>query len=154
MAEDYVNDPDIEAVWAIRAYESAETHFNILRSVDPQDLKLTAGHDDQIYAAFRQKFSSLRIDLINEDELKSEASKRDWRSFCELVKEWIDDYDFGTLLRLNTLGAYDSENTILVPRFQFLTIEIARNREGFNVAVREKFRNLLENTDISTETKR
>lgn len=87
--------------------------FQIICSVDPRELKLTAGYDEKIYAAFRQSFASLRIDLINEDEIKSEASKSAWRSFCELVKNWMDDFDFGTLLRLNASGAYDSDNTIL-----------------------------------------
>jgi hypothetical protein len=42
------------------------------------------------------------------------------------------DYNFGSLLRLNAAVDYSDANTAIVPRIQFLAIEIARNREGYN----------------------
>lgn len=35
-------------------------------------------------------------------------------------------------MRLNSHSDYSEDNTIVVPRAQFLAIEIARNREGLN----------------------
>lgn len=63
-----------------------------------------------------------------------------WRPFCEQFKEEVEDYSFGTLLRLDCSGEFSEENTTLVPRIQFYAIEIARNREGFNDVIREKSR--------------
>ena len=45
----------------------------------------------------------------------------------------VNDFNFATLMRLDASGDYSEANTIVVPRAQFIAIEIARNREGFNV---------------------
>jgi hypothetical protein len=50
-AEDYVNDPQLEYMWAMRAMEYAETYFDLLCSVDMTLLKLTP-FDDQIVTEF------------------------------------------------------------------------------------------------------
>lgn len=47
----------------------------------------------------------------------------------------VEDFNYGTLLRLNCSQGYTEENTIFAPRIQFFAIEIARNREGYNKAV-------------------
>lgn len=44
----------------------------------------------------------------------------------------MEDYSYGTLLRLNSQKEYTEDNSILVTRIQFLAVEIARNRQGFN----------------------
>lgn len=66
-----------------------------------------------------------------------------WRPFCEQFKDEVEEYSFGTLLRLDCTDEFSQENTTLVPRIQFYAIEIARNREGSNDVVREKFRKKL-----------
>ena len=45
----------------------------------------------------------------------------------------VEDYNFGTLLRLDCKDGYSEANTTLVPRVQFLAIEVARNRQGLNM---------------------
>jgi len=47
----------------------------------------------------------------------------------------VEDFNYGTLLRLDCSQGYTEENTIFAPRIQFFAIEIARNREGYNKAV-------------------
>lgn len=47
----------------------------MLCSVDPQGLRLTR-HDDKIYDTFRKQFPDLKLDLLSEDELKSEDGKK------------------------------------------------------------------------------
>ncbi|XP_001600968.1 protein PBDC1 [Nasonia vitripennis] len=138
-AEEFENDQTIEAMWAMKAFEHAEVYFNILCSVDPKLLKLTP-HDDQIYQTFREFFKDLKVDVINEDELKSEAGKARWRPFCEQFKDVVEDYSFGTLLRADCSKDYSQENSILTSRIQFYAIELARNREGFNDQIRQKFK--------------
>ena len=44
----------------------------------------------------------------------------------------VVDFNFATLMRLNSRQDYNEANTIVVPRAQFIAIEIARNRLGFN----------------------
>lgn len=113
--------------------------LQILCSVDPKYLRLTP-IDDLIYKAFREEFHNLDIRVINEDELKSTREKERWRPFCERFKTLVDDYSFGTLLRVNAEEDYSEENTMLITRIQFLCIEIARNKEGINDILRKKFR--------------
>ncbi|KAM6144049.1 protein PBDC1-like [Erethizon dorsatum] len=133
-AESYGNDPDIEMAWAVRAMQHAEVYYKLISSVDPQFLKLTKV-DDQIYSEFREHFEKLKIDVLDPEELKSELAKEKWRPFCLKFGGIVEDYNFGTLLRLDCSQGYTEENTIFAPRIQFFAIEIARNREGYNKAV-------------------
>ncbi|XP_073083932.1 protein PBDC1 isoform X6 [Manis javanica] len=133
-AESYGNDPDIEMAWAMRAMQHAEVYYKLISSVDPQFLKLTKV-DDQIYSEFRENFERLRVDVLDPEELKSEAAKEKWRPFCLKFDGIIEDFNYGTLLRLDCSQGYTEENTIFAPRIQFFAIEIARNREGYNKAV-------------------
>ncbi|XP_037693285.1 protein PBDC1-like [Choloepus didactylus] len=126
--------PDIEIAWAMRAMQHAEVYYKLISSVDPQFLKLTKV-DDQIYSEFRENFEKLRIDVLNPEELKSESAKQKWRPFCLKFDGIVEDFNYGTLLRLDCSQGYTEENTIFAPRIQFFAIEIARNREGYNKAV-------------------
>ncbi|GFG28177.1 hypothetical protein Cfor_07829, partial [Coptotermes formosanus] len=107
----------------------------ILCSVDPKLLKLTP-HDDYIYKTFREEFPDFRVDRLDEDALKSSEAKQKWRPFCEKFNNVVEDYSFGTLLRLDHTGEYSEQNTILVTRIQFYAIELSRNREGLNDCIR------------------
>lgn len=113
--------------------------FQILCSADPKYLRLSP-IDDLIYKAFREEFPTLDLKIINENELKSTKEKEKWRPFCERFKTLLEDYSFGTLLRSNAEEDNGEENTILVTRIQFLCIEIARNKEGINDILRNKFK--------------
>ncbi|EZA48086.1 hypothetical protein X777_14195, partial [Ooceraea biroi] len=138
-ADEFGNDPSVEAMWAIKAMEHAEVYFNILCSVDPKLLRLTP-HDEQIRKAFRDVFPNMKVDKIDEDELKSPEGKAKWRSFCEQFKDIVEDYSFGTLLRADCTEDYSEKNSILTTRIQFYAIELARNREGLNDGIRGKYK--------------
>uniref|UniRef100_A0A8C3U5G0 Polysaccharide biosynthesis domain containing 1 n=1 Tax=Catharus ustulatus TaxID=91951 RepID=A0A8C3U5G0_CATUS len=109
----------------------------LLQSVEPRGLSLTP-LDERIYREFRKNFPELRVDVLDPEELKSEAAKEKWRPFCLSFQELLPDFNFGTLLRLDSSGEYSEENSILAPRIQFFAIEIARNREGCNDGVFRK----------------
>ena len=111
----------------------------LLSSIDPKVLRLTK-LDDQIYEEFKRCFSKLAIDILVEDDLKSKESKEVWRGFCENYKETVQDYNLGTLIRLDSSKEYNAENSCVVPRVQFLAIELARNREGVNDSIRQNFK--------------
>ena len=59
-------------------------------------------------------------------------AKVKWRNFCNEMQENVQNFNFATILRLDSHKQYDEANTIVVPRAQFIAIEIARNRLGFN----------------------
>ncbi|KAM8794583.1 protein PBDC1 [Eudromia elegans] len=133
-AEAYGNHPGVEALWAARAAQHAEVYYNLISSVEPARLRLTR-LDERIYGEFRRCFGSLRVDRLDPEELKSEEAKAKWRPFCLHFEGLVEDFNLGTLLRLDCREGYSEENTIFATRIQFLAIEIARNREGCNDVV-------------------
>ncbi|XP_018010058.1 protein PBDC1 isoform X2 [Hyalella azteca] len=138
-ANDLGNDPTMEGMWAMKAMEHAEIHFNILCVVDPKSLKLTQ-KDQMLYDAFREEFPNFNVECLDENALKSKEAKEKWRPFMNNLKTEVEDFSFATLVRIKASGEYNEENTILVTRIQFLCIEIARNREGFNDNIRHEFK--------------
>lgn len=138
-AEEFVNNENIEQLWAMKAFEHAEVYFNLLSAIDPKLLRLSK-IDDQLYQTFREQFRQLEIGTLKEDDIKSPKAKEEWRNFCESFKEIVDDYNTGTLIRLDSTKEYDQDNTIVVVRVQFLAIELARNREGYNDSIRKNFK--------------
>ncbi|XP_055385912.1 protein PBDC1 [Condylostylus longicornis] len=137
-AEEFVNQSIVEEMWATKAMEHAEIYFNLICSVDPRTLRLCP-YDDTVYTTFRQDFPNLKIGKISDDDLKSEESKVKWRIFIEKFNK-MQNFSYGTLLRCDASKEFSSDNSILVVRIQFLAIEIARNREGYNDIIREKFK--------------
>lgn len=100
-------------------------------------MKLTP-YDNLIYSAFREDFPDMKVDKIDEEkDLKSFEAKAKWRKFIEKFDK-LEDFNFGTLLRADASKEL-FDNSILVVRIQFLAIEIARNREGCNDGLRQKF---------------
>ncbi|CAM9766423.1 unnamed protein product [Bubo scandiacus] len=118
----------------MKAHQHAQVYFNLISSVDPKFLNLTKV-DEQIYGEFRKTFRDLKIDVLDPEELKSEPAKEKWRPFCLRFEGVVEDFNYGTLLRLDCRKDYTEENTIFATRIQFFAIEIARNREGFNSVV-------------------
>jgi hypothetical protein len=105
--------------------------------VDPHFLKLTP-FDNEIYTQFRQDFPHMRVDTLDETEIKSLEGKNKWRIFAEKFNK-LDDYSFGSLIRIDSSQDFNQDNSMFVVRIQFLAIEIARNREGWNDGIRRKF---------------
>lgn len=112
--------------------------LQLICTLDPRTIQLTP-FDDIIYTNFRQDFPNLDIAVLSDDDLKHPSEKIKWRSFIEKFNK-IEDYSFGTLLRADASQDISENNTLLVVRIQFLAIEIARNREGFNDGIRKKFK--------------
>lgn len=125
------NDVSLEFLWAEKAQKYSDMHMKLLRFIDPSTIKLSR-FDDYINRLFMRYFKNMNIEVIKEDNLKSDTAKQIWRPFCEHFKGALNDYNFGTMLRLDCRKDYSSENCILVTRIQFLAIEIVRNRKGLN----------------------
>ncbi|NXE97294.1 PBDC1 protein, partial [Menura novaehollandiae] len=128
--------PRVELAWAMKAHQHAQVYFNVslgaprvwggswggprltlhlpvqlISSVDPKFLNLTKV-DDRIYEEFRKTFRDLRIDVLDPEELKSEPAKAKWRPFCLRFEGVVEDFNYGTLLRLDSRREYTEENTI------------------------------------------
>ena len=131
------NSQEMEQDWAIKAFKHAEVFFKLLQGIDDHSkLKLTK-IDNDIYAHFRRVFPDLAVAKVSDDVLKAPAAKALWRTFCNQYNgDTVKDFNFGTLVRLDASQDYSEENSTIVPRIQFLAIEIARCREGCNAAVR------------------
>lgn len=133
-ADNADNLEDIEKQFAVKAVAQAEAYWGLVSRIQGSKLKLTQ-HDDDIFNALLEDFPEFKdkaaVAEILEDDMKSAQGKARWRAFCEKFKE-IDDYNFGTLLRIRAAEEYSQENTIFAVRIQFYAVEIARNRYGLN----------------------
>merc|ERR1711972_483722 len=138
-ASSYTNTQDVEAVWAARAFQQAEVHMKLLTAVGPERMKFTK-MDQELYDSFREEFPDFDIVAIKEEEMKCEKNKEKWRNWCNKYEKTVQDFNFGTLLRINPAEDYTSENTIFALRVQFLAIEIARNKEGQNKTIYENMK--------------
>ncbi|KAJ1342096.1 hypothetical protein BSLG_002657 [Batrachochytrium salamandrivorans] len=157
-AENAENFEDIEKQWAVKSFHHAETYFKLVSSVPARQVKLTP-IDDEIYTAFRGEFPDLNVGVLKElEDFKTEKAKAKWRDFimniviqlspnCHPIviqlpppryEKKVQDFNFGTLLRNRSGEDYAQDNCFFVTRFQFLAIEIARNREGNNDALCNK----------------
>lgn len=112
--------------------------LQLLCSVDPKLLKLTP-YDDQIYQTFREDFPDFNIQTVTEEEIKTPQAKAKWRAFINKFDK-LEDFSYGTLMRSDASIDFGPHNSVLVVRVQFLAIEIARNREGFNDEIRSKYK--------------
>lgn len=128
------NMEEIEMQFAVKAVHQAETYWSLLEKVPGSQLRLTK-YDDDIFNKLLLDFPEFKeksaAASINEDEMKSSQGKAKWRSFIESFSD-IEEFNFGTLLRLKADQEYGQDTTMFAVRMQFYAIEIARNRYGLN----------------------
>jgi len=131
----------MEKQFAVKAVQHMTTYWSILEKLPGSKLRLTRMDDeilDHLYRDFPEFDPAIPID---EDQMKSQEGKEQWRNFINFYEKGhkkVDDFNFGTMLRKNADTEYTEEDTILVVRMQFYAIEIARNRKGLNDWVFEK----------------
>lgn len=135
-AETAENLEDIEKQFAVKAVAHAQTYMTILSKRKGSELSLTP-KDDEIYDHAVTAFPEFLTDPnfathIDEDKMKSQEGKKRWREFMNTYEKTVEDFNFGTLLRADPSEDYTEENTIFVPRMQFLAFEIFRNRHELN----------------------
>ncbi|BGP36194.1 hypothetical protein JCM10450v2_000092 [Rhodotorula kratochvilovae] len=141
-AENAQNDEGIEMQFAVMCMEQAEVYFGLITKIKPSELKRLTKWDDEIVEAFLAAFPEYddadKLRLLSEEEIKSPAGKRRWRDFMMPFAKKIDEYNFGTLIRLDCTKDYTQENSMFGYRLQFYALEILRNRKGLNDAVWQK----------------
>lgn len=137
-ADDFVNDPTLEGLWAIKAVEHMQIYFNLISAIAPKALRLTP-KDDLIYEEFRKEFPDLNVKVLNMDEIKTDKAKAKWRPFCNKFEGEVEDFNYASMVRVDSSKDYSEDNSLVVPRIQFLAIEISRNREGCNDEIRSVY---------------
>jgi len=148
-AEEADNLEDIEKQFAVKAVQHMSTYWAILEKVKGSLLRLTK-IDDDIYEHLQKDFPDFDpAKPINEDEMKSKTGKERWRKFMMVYEKKVDDYNFGTLVRVDPKVEYGQDTTIFVPRMQFYAIEIARNRNALNDWIYEQ--NQKEQADVKAK---
>lgn len=151
------NSGEIEMNGIMHAVEYMSDHWNMLVSSNDADaLVLTAdrAEDDRLYREFRAAFGAMDVLRTESRMLKDPRTQETWRAFMMAQDGRMEEFNMISLLRIDATLGYDDENTLLVPRVQFLAIEIARNREGVNDCAKLKeHATVIELTEIKNELK-
>lgn len=88
------------------------TYWAILEKVKGSQLRLTK-MDDEIYDSFKADFPDFDPSApLNEDEMKSKAGKEKWRNWINKFEKKIEDFNFGTIIRLRPDAEYDEDTTL------------------------------------------
>lgn len=88
------------------------TYWSLLENMRGSKLRLTK-MDDEIYDHLKRDFPEFDPkETINEDEMKSKTGKERWRKFMMAYEKKVDDFNFGTLLRINPKLEYGEKETI------------------------------------------
>ncbi|KAH9997023.1 polysaccharide biosynthesis-domain-containing protein [Russula vinacea] len=133
---------EIEKQFAVKAVEHAQTYWNLLEKIPPRSLKLTK-YDDEIFEHTLREFPEFAaaphtsLNKLDEEWMKSKEGKERWRVFINAYEKKIADFNFGSLIRTDSMREYSETNTIFVTRIQFYAIEISRNRLGLNDVAHE-----------------
>jgi len=127
---------DIEKQFAVVAVEYAETYWTLLEKIGGRNLRLTP-IDDEIYADLLETFPEFQQGVeagkcIDENVMKSKLGKDKWNKFASRYEKRVNDFNFGSLLRIRSDEGLTHDNTIFSFRVQTMAIEIFRNRHGLN----------------------
>lgn len=151
------NSGEIEMNGIMYAVDYMNDHWKMLTEADDAATLVLAGskaEDDRLYREFRAAFGSMDVTVTKNETLKDTRTQETWRAFMMSQDGRMDEFNMISLLRIDSGGNYDDANTLLVPRVQFLAIEIARNREGINDCAKLKEQLVLvEIADIKAELK-
>lgn len=94
------------------AVQHMSTYWSILENMRGSKLRLTK-MDDEIYEHLKKDFPEFDPkETITEDEMKSKTGKERWRKFMMAYEKKIDDFNFGTLVRINPKMEYGEKETI------------------------------------------
>ncbi|RUP44449.1 hypothetical protein BC936DRAFT_149447 [Jimgerdemannia flammicorona] len=89
----------------------AETYFKLISSYDASKLRLTK-IDDEIYEDFTTTFPEIDVTHLKEDDFKSTAAKDKWRPWINKYEKRVNEYNFGSLLRIDPAQDYTEANTM------------------------------------------
>jgi len=126
--------------WVERAIQQAEVHMKLLTSVGPSKMKFSP-LDDELYRSFRKQFPDFDVMNIQEDALRNKDDIKRWKNWRNQYKDTLKDCKACSLVRIDPTQDYSGSNKMFCFRAQFLAIEIARNREGYNQKIVDDCKN-------------
>lgn len=129
--EDLDLDRGIFAAIAFCALHRSQLVARGAHSSQPLVLTTSAADDNRLLLKFRGAFPLLDVAELCDDDLKEGRAQDDWRRFLEKESTGAEEL---TMLRCRSAGSYTDENMMLVPRLQFMCIEVAREGEGLGPA--------------------
>lgn len=89
-----------------------QTYWSILEKIKGSSLRLTK-MDDDIYNHLKEAFPKFDpAATIDENDMKGTTGKKLWRDFMMKYEKKIDDYNFGTMVRINPNVEYEEKTTI------------------------------------------
>ena len=125
----------MEKQFAVKAVQHMSTYWGILEKMPGSKLRLTR-MDDEILEHLHKDFPDFDpAEPLEEDKMKSKEGKERWRNFVNVYEKGdkkVEDFNFGTMLRLSPKTEYGEKETMFAVRMQFYAIEIARNKAGLN----------------------
>ena len=125
----------MEKQFAVKAVQHMSTYWGILEKMPGSKLRLTR-MDDEILEHLHRDFPDFDpAQPLDEDKMKSKEGKDRWRKFVNVYEKGdkkVEDFSFGTMLRLSPKTEYGEKETMFAVRMQFYAIEIARNKAGLN----------------------
>ena len=128
------NDQNLELQWAENAGRFAEMYEKLVCSADLEHGKYPrlTRDDDALLELVQKEIGDLEVRKVDVNSLKSEENKKRWQVFLEAHKDFVKDYNSGTLLRVDSQERCGPTNSTVVPRLQFYVIEALRFRRGDN----------------------
>ena len=125
----------MEKQFAVKAVQHMSTYWGILEKMPGSKLRLTR-MDDEILEHLHKDFPDFDpAQPLDEDKMKIKEGKDQWRNFVNVYEKGdkkVEDFNFGTMLRLSPKTEYGEKETMFAVRMQFYAIEIARNKAGLN----------------------
>ena len=103
-------------------------------NLKPLVLGASAAADAALLLRFRGAFPLLDVADLSEADLKEGQARDDWEGF--LFRESTGAEEL-TMLRCESAGGYTDENMMLVPRLQFMCVEVAREAESLGLMASE-----------------
>lgn len=103
-----------------------ETYWKILKNKRGSQLRLTK-MDDEIYEHLKADFPELDpAEDIVEDKLKSKEGKERWRKFMMAYEKKVEDFNFGTMLRVSPKDDVDTEERVIFGRSGLMCFSLSR----------------------------
>ncbi|KAL8364958.1 hypothetical protein RB595_003987 [Gaeumannomyces hyphopodioides] len=128
-AENAPNHEGIEMAFAEKVIQHMETYWKILKNKRGSQLRLTK-MDDEIYEHLKADFPELDpAEDIVEDKLKNKEGKERWRKFMMAYEKRVEDFNFGTMLRVSPKDDVDTEERVIfggLPSCAVLSIRASR----------------------------
>ena len=144
------NDPGVERVGSAETWRVCEAHWKQLTAARvPKELVLSEDEkqDRHLYHTFRSQFG-LDVSHVSWADLHNQFEMGKWRAVLSACEGRVKWYNMMYLLRADVKKSYSEQKDdmgppddtgvchpdglLLVPRIQWLMVEIARNREGLN----------------------